>query len=75
MHYPQFQAKKLVSEVTAELNEAVRVAEATPRPALETIFSDVYASVPQHLRKQGEAAFDLARRKGDAAAGDGKFPL
>ncbi len=68
-------AERLASEVTAELNEAVRAAEATPKPALETIFSDVYATIPSHLRKQGEAAFDLARRKGDAAAGDGKFPL
>jgi 2-oxoisovalerate dehydrogenase E1 component alpha subunit len=58
-----------------EVNAAARAAEATPRPALETIFTDVYAAVPQHLRRQGEAAFDLARRKGDAAAGDGKFPL
>jgi len=31
--------------------------------------------VPAHIRRQGEAAFDLARRKGDAAAGDGEFPL
>jgi len=46
-----------------------------PRPALETIFTDVYASMPAHLRRQGQAAFDLAARKGDAAAGDGKFPL
>ena len=67
--------ERLMSEVTAEINEAVRTAEATPRPALETIFTDVYAALPPHLRAQGEAAFDLARRKGDAAAGDGKFPL
>jgi TPP-dependent pyruvate/acetoin dehydrogenase alpha subunit len=67
--------EKLTAEVAAEIADAVRVAEATPRPALETIFTDVYAELPAHLRKQGEAAFDLARRKGDASAGDGKFPL
>jgi TPP-dependent pyruvate/acetoin dehydrogenase alpha subunit len=58
-----------------EVNAAAKEAEATPRPGLETIFSDVYAQVPPHLRRQGEAAFDLGRRKGDAAAGDGAFPL
>jgi hypothetical protein len=46
-----------------------------PRPGLETIFSDVYASLPGHLRAQGEAAFELAKRRGDPLAGDGAFPL
>jgi len=54
---------------------AAKQAEAVGPPALETVFSDVYADVPEHLRRQGQAIFDLARRKGDAAAGDGEFPL
>jgi len=58
-----------------EVNEAVAEAQGTPRPGLETIFSDVYAEVPPHLRKQGEFLFDLSRRRGEAEAGDGKFPL
>ncbi len=63
------------AEAFEEINAAAKQAEATPHPGLETIFSDVYADVPQHLRRQGQAAFDLARRKGDAAGGDGAFPL
>lgn len=66
---------KYTDEATREVNDAVQAAEHTPRPGIETIFSDVYADVPAHIRKQGEAAFDLAARKGDASAGDGKFPL
>ena len=66
---------RLVKECSEEVTAAVREAEAQPAPALETVFSDVYESVPDHLRRQGEQAFDLARRKGDAAAGDGAFPL
>ena len=58
-----------------EINAATKIAEATPKPGLETIFSDVYAEVPQHLRKQGQAAFDLAARRGEAASGGGEFPL
>jgi TPP-dependent pyruvate/acetoin dehydrogenase alpha subunit len=62
-------------EATEEVNAAVQVAQGTPRPGLETIFSDVYADVPTHIRKQGEFLFDLSRRRGEAEAGDGKFPL
>ena len=67
--------ERLKSEVAAEVSEGVRIAESTPRPGLETIFTDVYEELPPHLRRQGEESFDLARRKGDAAAGDGEFPL
>ena len=65
----------LYEECMAEVKEAADVAQATEAPSLETIFSDVYEEVPDHIRAQGEAAFDLLRRKGDAAAGDGEFPL
>jgi 2-oxoisovalerate dehydrogenase E1 component alpha subunit len=71
---PELRAK-WTEEAMAEVDTAAKIAESTPRPGIETIFSDVYADVPAHIRKQGEAAFDLARRKGDAAGGDGKFPL
>lgn len=67
--------QRLEKEVADEVKQASVEAEATEKPGLETIFSDVYAEVPAHLRRQGELAFDLARRKGDAAAGDGEFPL
>ncbi|HVS19138.1 MAG TPA: thiamine pyrophosphate-dependent dehydrogenase E1 component subunit alpha [Planctomycetota bacterium] len=67
--------KRLFDEAVAEVSAVAREAEDAPRPALETIFSDVFAELPAHLRVQGQAAFELARRKGDAAAGDGAFPL
>ena len=62
-------------EATEAISAAAKEAEHTATPGLETIFSDVYAELPAHLRAQGEAAFDLARRKGSADAGDGAFPL
>jgi len=65
----------LAQEAEEEAAEAGRAAERIPKPGLETMFSDVYQDLPLHLRRQGEAAFDLARRKGDAAAGTGEFPL
>ena len=69
------QAEALKDEIQQEINEAARIAEQVPPPGLETIFSDVYEEVPEHLRKQGRATFELASRKGDAQAGDGAFPL
>lgn len=66
---------ELVARLSAEHAAAAKEAEVEAPPGLETIFSDVFESLPDHLRKQGEAVFDLARRKGDAAAGEGAFPL
>jgi 2-oxoisovalerate dehydrogenase E1 component alpha subunit len=66
---------QMYEEAMAEVGEAAKIAESTPRPGLETIFSDVYAELPAHLRRQGQESFDLAKRKGDAAAGEGAFPL
>ena len=63
------------AEAMAETDAASKQAAATPRPALETIFSDVYAEIPAHLRKQGQQAFEIAARHGEAEAGEGKFPL
>jgi 2-oxoisovalerate dehydrogenase E1 component alpha subunit len=65
----------IYEECIAEITAAVNEAEATPAPVLESIFSDVYATIPPHIRRQGQAAFDLAARKGDASTGGGKFPL
>jgi len=65
----------MLATAREEIQSAAHAAEKTAAPGLETIFSDVYADLPDHLRAQGEAAFDLARRKGDAIAGDGEFPL
>lgn len=65
----------LARECADEVMAAAREAESVPKPPLESIFSDVYAELPAHLRRQGQEAFELARRKGDPAAGDGEFPL
>lgn len=67
--------ERTYAEAVAEIQDAVREAEATPHPKLESIFTDVYADMPAHLRRQGQFLFDLAARRGDASAGDGKFPL
>lgn len=54
---------------------AARDAEKVKPPGIETIFSDVYAEIPQHLRRQSETAIDLRRRRGEAQSAEGQFPL
>jgi 2-oxoisovalerate dehydrogenase E1 component alpha subunit len=49
-----------------EVNEAVKEAERVPRPELETIWTDVYAEMPKHLRDEYEAE--------KTARGEGRFP-
>ncbi len=46
-------------------------AEAMPAPALETIFTDVYATMPAHLETQMKYALAL----GHGTKFDGAFPL
>ena len=68
------QEKELSERVKAEINEAVAKVEKCAQPALDTLFTDVYAKVPRHLREQYE---DLIRREGTGheADPDAAFPL
>ena len=68
-------ARSTANASREQVSAAAREAETVGAPGLETIFSDVYAELPRHLRQQGERLFDLAARRGDAQAGEGKFPL
>jgi pyruvate dehydrogenase E1 component alpha subunit/2-oxoisovalerate dehydrogenase E1 component alpha subunit len=53
------------------VNEAISVAEASPPPSVDTLFSDVYASIPGHIAQQRDAVLD-ADPDGKAT---GAFPL
>ncbi len=44
--------KALREELLAEVNHAIAVAEAAPEPSIDTLFDDVYAELPWHLREQ-----------------------
>ncbi|MEQ1833737.1 MAG: thiamine pyrophosphate-dependent dehydrogenase E1 component subunit alpha [Candidatus Eisenbacteria bacterium] len=59
------------AELTAEISQAITEAEALPPPAIETIFTDVYAEMPAHLKEQCQHA--LATGLGTKF--EGAFPL
>lgn len=46
--------ERLEAELTAEIAAAVNEVEALPPPARESLFDDVYAQLPWHLRAQRE---------------------
>ena len=64
--------KALQEAVTAEVAAAVIEAEKAGPPELSTLFEDVYAVKPGHLVLQEQALLAL---QGEAARGDGAFPL
>lgn len=67
--------KALTEEINADLGKAVEAAEQTPPPAVETLFDDVYASIPPHLAEQKAGVLDQIRRSGAIEDTGGKFPL
>ena len=68
------QETDLQQEMKDQINEAIKVAEKAPQPSLETMFTDVWASVPPHLREQYE---NLVRDEGTGHEPDpdAAFPL
>jgi pyruvate dehydrogenase E1 component alpha subunit/2-oxoisovalerate dehydrogenase E1 component alpha subunit len=53
----------LRKETDARIRAALKQAESVPPPTLETLFEDVYADLPWHLREQmGELRFSLDSR-------------
>lgn len=59
--------KALRAELLAEVNQAIAVAEAAPPPPVESLFEDVYATLPWHLREQrDECLASLAAERGGA---------
>jgi 2-oxoisovalerate dehydrogenase E1 component alpha subunit len=56
--------RALEARVEGAIKDAVAVAEKIPAPALETMFEDVFAELPWHLREQQQALLGGPRAKG-----------
>ncbi len=61
--WTEAQDKELEASVDAELRAAVKEAEATPLPSLESMFDEVFATPPWHLEEQREALLRGPRAK------------
>jgi len=62
---------QIQSEQKAAIDAAIALAEASPPPALDTLFTDVYATMPPHIAEQRDAA----RREAGGGENEGAFPL
>ncbi|MBK8941118.1 MAG: thiamine pyrophosphate-dependent dehydrogenase E1 component subunit alpha [Polyangiaceae bacterium] len=56
--------KELEASLDADLREAIKAAEATAGPSLESMFEDVFAEVPWHLAEQRDELVRGPRAKG-----------
>lgn len=63
----------LRKEIDDSITEAVRHAEKVPPPALETVFEEVYADMPWHIREQMEEFVKGGFRRRPEEMGE--FPL
>ena len=68
-------ADAIQTEAEAEMMAAAKEAEAKPVPSLDTIFTDVYAEVPPHLRAQSDFAIGHYSSRGEGVNEKGEFPL
>ena len=59
------------AEINDEISRAVTAAEALPPPAIETLFTGVYAGMPRHLEEQMRHAVAA----GEGRKFEGAFPL
>ncbi len=57
------QAQQIIDEVEEEINEAVRIAEATPPMAPDSFFDYTFAELPQRLQAQREDLLRYVNRK------------
>jgi len=59
--YTEERDKEIIQDIDRRFRAAVEVAEKTPKPALETLVEDVYATPPWHLVEQREALLEGPR--------------
>ena len=64
-----------VRRIAAEMMAAAKEAEAKPVPPLDSIFGDVYAEIPAHLRAQSDFAVGHYSSRGEGVNEKGEFPL
>ena len=64
--------RAMQDELKTAINDAIKRAEARPRPALESLFDDVYMNLTPQLRAQRDELLSL---EGPESSDIGEFPL
>ena len=69
------QVAQLDAECAEECAAAAKAAGAKGRPALDTIFTDVYETMPKHLSAQKDWCISHYSSRGEGVNEEGEFPL
>ncbi|MDP6990516.1 MAG: thiamine pyrophosphate-dependent dehydrogenase E1 component subunit alpha [Planctomycetota bacterium] len=67
--------EELAARTLAELDEVIAEQEAADPMSTRTLVEDVYADVPDHLRRQYNEFARIQEAHGEARPGEGAFPL
>jgi TPP-dependent pyruvate/acetoin dehydrogenase alpha subunit len=67
--------EEMERELYTQIDEVIHEQEAAPKMSWRTLVEDVYADVPQHLRRQYNDFLAVEEKYGEARPGDGAFPL
>ena len=67
--------EQMERELYAQIDAVIHEQEAAPKMSWRTLVEDVYADVPQHLRRQYNDFLAVEEKYGEARPGDGAFPL
>ena len=62
--YTEAREKAFVERMDAEIKQCIERSEKAPQPELDTMFTDVFAEMPPHLREQYEEAMRAPRGGG-----------
>jgi len=74
-HLSDESAAAIRKEADAEMMAAAKAAEAKPKPALGTIFGDVWEQMPPHLERQMDDCIRHYAQRDEAVDEKGEFPL
>ncbi len=69
------EAERLDAECAAECAAAAKASGAKGRPALDTVFTDVYETMPPHLSAQKDWCISHYSSRGEGVNEEGEFPL
>jgi len=74
-HLAKDERATIETELKAEIDAVIHEQEAADPMSWRTLVEDVYAEVPNHLRRQYNDFLRVQERFGEARPGDGAFPL
>ncbi len=74
-HVSEDDLKRIDAECAEQMASAAKASAAKGRPALDTVFSDVYQTTPKHIAQQRDWCIRHHSSRGEEVNEKGEFPL